>query len=66
MTDHDTLSTHGLTRCQIYGVIFRRGVRFELGRGFYLIKPEKIDLGHDMVRAYEKTMHMPETSSGRD
>lgn len=66
MTDHDTLPTHGLTRCQIYGFIFRRGVRFSMARGFFLIKPEKIDLGHDLVAAYEATMDLPESSGGKD
>lgn len=66
MTDHDTIPTHGLTRCQLYGVLFRRGVRFELRRGFYLVKPERVDLGHDMVAAYEATMHLSESSGGKD
>lgn len=66
MTDHDTMATHGLTRCQIYGALFRRGVRFDMARGFYLVKPEKTELGHDLVKAYEDTMHLPESSGGKD
>ncbi len=64
MTDQDTIPTHGLTRCQIYGCLFRRGVRFFMARGFFLVKPEKIDLGHDLVAAYENTMHLEEASGG--
>lgn len=66
MTNEDTVKEYGLTRVQIYGHLFRRGVRFELARGFYLIKPEKVDLGHDMLKAYDATMHLQENSGGKD
>jgi len=66
MTDHDTVPTHGLTRCEIYACLFRRGVRFGLDRGFYVVKPEKIDLGHDMIAAYDATMDRQESSAGGD
>lgn len=64
--DEDTITTHGLTRCQIYGHLFRRGVRFELAKGFYLVKPERVNLGHDLVKAYESTMDLIENSGGKD
>lgn len=66
MTDHDTIPAYGKTRVEIYGHLFRRGVRFELARGFYLVKPEKIDLGQDMIAAYEATMGLQENSGGKD
>ena len=66
MTNEDTIPTHGLTRCQIYGSLFRRGVRFDMARGFCLIKPEKVELGQDMIAAYEATKHLPENSGGKD
>lgn len=68
MKDRDTITTHGLTLCQIYGVLFRRGVRHAaMGRGYYY-KGEngRVDLGDDMLEAYDKTMHLVETSGGRD
>jgi hypothetical protein len=68
MKDQDTLPTHGLTLCQIYGVLFRRGVRHAgMGVGYYY-KGEngKVDLGNDMLKAYEITTHLQETSGGRD
>lgn len=66
MTDHDTIPTHGLTRCQIYGHLFRRGVQFSMSKGFSLVKPERIDLGHDIVAAYEATMRLRESSGGKE
>lgn len=66
MTNDDTIPAHGKTKVEIYGYLFRRGVRFDMARGFYLIKPEKIELGHDMIAAYEATVHLPENSGGKD
>jgi len=66
VTNEDTIPKYGLTRCQIYGHLFRRGVRFEMARGFFLVKPEKVELGGDLVDAYEKTMHLTESSGGKD
>ena len=68
MTDQDTVPEYGLTRCQIYGRLFRRGVRHgRMGRGWYY-KSEvgRVDLGDDMLEVYEKTAHLKETSGGRD
>lgn len=68
MTDHDTITTHGLTRCQIYGVLFRRGVRHaRMGVGYYYKGDHgRVDLGNDMLAAYEATMDLPELSGGKD
>ena len=66
MTNDDTVPTHGKTRVEIYGYLFRRGVRFDMARGFYLIKPEKVELGQDLIVAYEATKHLPENSGGKD
>lgn len=66
MSGNEINEKHGLTPVQIYGHLFRRGVRFSMSRGFSLVKPERIDLGHDMVAAYEATMHLPESSGGKD
>ena len=66
MTNEDTIPTYGKTWVEIYGHLFRRGVRFDMARGFYLIKPEKVELGQDMIAAYEATKHLPENSGGKD
>ncbi len=66
MSGNEVIEAHGLTPVQIYGFLFRRGVRFEMARGFYLVKPERVDLGHDLVVAYEATMDLPESSGGKD
>lgn len=66
MTNDDTVPVYGKTRVELYGYLFRRGVRFSLGRGFFLIKPEKLDLGHDLVAAYTATMGLEENSGGKD
>lgn len=66
MSGNEINEKHGLTPVQMYGRLFRRGVRFDLARGFYLVKPERVGLGHDMITAYKATMHLPESSGGKD
>lgn len=66
MSGNEINEKHGLTPTQIYGHLFRRGVRFEMAKGFYLVKPEKLDLGQDMIAAYEATRPLPESSGGKD
>jgi hypothetical protein len=68
MTDQDTVPKYGLTRCQLYGICFRRGIRHAaMGVGYYYRgESGRVDLGDDMLEAYEATAHLPEQSGGRD
>lgn len=66
MRNEDTISEYGLTRCEIYGALFRRGVKHSHGQGYYLVRPVRRDLGHDMLAAYRMTMDVPEGSGGKD
>ena len=64
----NAVTKYGLTPCQIYGVLFRRGVRHAcMGVGYYY-KGEtgRVALGDDMLKAYEATTHLQETSGGKD
>jgi len=57
-------STNDLTPCEMYGAIFRRGVRYTMTKGF--IHTDMGELGQNLVAVYEATMHLPENSVGRD
>jgi hypothetical protein len=68
MTDGDTIPKYGMTRVQLYGCLFRRGVRHAaMGVGYYYRgESGRVELGDDMLAAYEATMHLHEQSGGRD
>ena len=53
-----------LTKCQMYGHIFRRRVRYTMAKGF--VHKDMGELGHDLVAVYEATRHLPENSGGKD
>ena len=58
-TNHNTL-----TKCQMYGEIFRRRVQYTMGKGF--THKDLGELGHDLVAVYEATRRLPENSGGKD
>ena len=66
MACNGIIPKYGLTPVEIYGALFRRGVRHAvMGKGYYTTKP-RVDLGDDMLIAYELTIDVVETSGGRD
>ena len=66
--NNSTVEKYGLTQTEIYGRLFRRGIRHAaMGVGYYYRgESGRVDLGDCMIEAYEATAHLPELSGGKD